>query len=206
MAGVTISLTGLDGVQKMQQFLNPSLFEKAQRGGVAYASKAVPPTVAKGIGASYNIAAARIKKDISGIRFASDRQSATIGFSKRPPTLLQFKPTPGTRGRQPGLGRGLGWGPAKPAGKPVRASILRGKRQAFPGVFLATGASGNQVALRRSSNGGLQSVYGPSIGSIFLGRSAIAPQLQSAVSTRITEQYIKGFQRVLDSAARGYGR
>jgi hypothetical protein len=206
MASVTISLTGLDGLQRMQQFVNPALFSKAQQGGVSYASKAVPPAVAKGIAAGYNIASARIKKDISGIRFASDRQSATIGFSKRSPTLVQFKPTLGTRGHQPGLGRGLGWGPPSPPGKPVMATILRGKRQSFPGVFITTGNSGNQIALRRTSNGGLQSVYGPSIGSIFAGQSAIGPQLRSSVEARINEQFIKGFQRVIDSAMRGYGR
>jgi len=206
MASVSISLTGLDTLQRLQQFTNPALFDKAKRGGIAYASKSVPPNVAKAIGSSYNLTAARIKKDISGIPFAPDRESATIAFSKRPPTLVQFKPNPGRRGRQPGLGRGLGWGPAKPAGRPVRAAILRGQRKAYPGVFLTTGNSGNQIAVRASSNGGLRSVYGPSIGSIFAGDSAIGPQLRATTEARINEQFIKGFQRVLDSAARGYGR
>ena len=206
MASVSISLTGLDTLQRLQQFTNPALFDKAKRGGIAYASKAVPPTVAKGITSRYNLKSARVKDDISKVTFAPDGESATIGFSKRPPTLVQFKPSPGRRGRQPGLGRGLGWGPAKPAGRPVRAAILRGQRKAYPGVFLTTGNSGNRLALRATSNGGLQSVYGPSIGSIFAGNSAIGPQLRATTEARINEQFIKGFQRVLDSAARGYGR
>lgn len=205
MAGVTITLTGLDSLQRLQEFTNPALFAKAKRGGIAYASKAVPPSVAKTIGATYNLTAARIKKDISRIRFAGDGESATIAFSRRPPTLVQFRPTPGRRGHQRGLGHALGWAPAKPAGKPLRVAVLRGQRQARPGVFLATGNSGNQLALRRTSTG-LKAVYGPSIGSIFGGNSAIGPQLRAATEARINEQFIKGFQRVLDSAARGYGR
>lgn len=206
MARVSIELTGLDGLQKMQQFLNPALFKKAQQGGVAYASKAVPPAVAKGISSSYSIPSARVKKDISGIRFDTDRTSASIRFSRRPPTLAQFKPNPGRRGVQPGLGRGMGWGSPKPAGKPVTATIIKAKgRQSFPGAFIATGANGNRLVLRREGER-LRGVYGPSIGSIFLGQSAIGPTLRADVQARISEQYIKGFQRVIDSAARGYGK
>lgn len=207
MARLTVELTGLDGLQKMQQFLNPALFKKAQQGGVSYAAKAVPPAVAKGITASYNITSSRVKKDISGIRFAGDGQSASIGFSRRAPTLTQFKPNPGRRGGpQPGLGRGMGWGSPKPAGKPVTATIIKAKgRQSFPGAFIATGANGNRLVLRREGER-LRGVYGPSIGSIFLGQSAIGPTLRADVQARISEQYIKGFQRVIDSAARGYAK
>lgn len=206
MARLTIQLTGIQELNRLQQFLNPALFDKAKRGGVSYAAKAVPPAVAKGISASYNITSSRIKKDISSVRFAGDGTSASIGFSRRPPTLSQFKPQPGRRGHQQGLGRGKGWAPAAPAGRPVTATIIRSKgRQAFRGAFMATGNSGNSLVLRRDGDQ-LKAIYGPSIGSIFLGQSHIGPQLRSDVERRITEQYIKGFQRVLDSAARGYAR
>ena len=207
MARLNIDLTGAEGLTRMRRFLDPKLFDKAMAGGVRYASKAVPPAVAKGITASYNIPSRRVKEDISGIRFSGDGTSATIRFSRRPPTLTQFRPNPGRRGRQPGLGRGRGWGPAKPAGRPVTATIIKAKgRQSFPGAFVATGANANQLVLRRTRTDQLEGVYGPSIGSIFLGNSAIGPQLRSDVQQRINEQYIKGVQRVLDSAARGYGR
>lgn len=207
MARLTLQLTGLNTLQKLQQITSPALFQKAQKGGVSYASKAVPPAVAKGISTSYNITSARVKKDISSVRFAGDGTSATIGFSRRPPTLTQFKPNPGRRGPQKGLGRGKGWSTAQPPGRPVTATIIRNKgRQTFPGTFVVTGNSANRLVLRRTSSGELQGVYGPSIGSIFLGRSHIGPQLRADVEKRITEQYIKGFQRVLDSAARGYGK
>ena len=206
MAGLSMSISGLDRLQQMQAFLNPATFAKAQRGGVAYAAKSVPPVVAKGIGAAYNIRAGRIKQDISSVRVDPDGASATIKFSRRPPTLIQFGAKPGKRGSQPGLGRGLGWGKAKPAGKPLTALVVRADgRKARPGAFIAIGKSGNQVVLRRRTSGKLIGVYGPSIGSIFLGTSTISDQLQFAVKARITEQYVTGFQRVLDSASRGYG-
>lgn len=206
MANLTLQLTGVEQLQKLQLILDPKLFEKAQKGGLAYAAKAVPPAVAKGISTSYNISSGRIKNDISSVRFAGDGSSATIGFSRRPPTLTQFKPNPGKRGKQPGLGRGLGWGKPQSKGRPLTATIVRANgRQPFAGAFLATGANGNNLVLRRKG-AGFVGVYGPSTGSIFLGRSEIGEQLRSDVEARISEQYLKGFQRVLDAAARGYGR
>lgn len=191
----------------MQAFLSPANFAKAQRAGVFYASKAVPPTVAKGIGAAYNLKAARIKQDIYPVRIDPNGESATIRFSRRPPSLIQYGARPGTRGHQPGLGRGLGWGKPSPAGKPVTATILRADgRNPIKGGFIITGASGNQVVVRRTPTGKLVGVNErPSVGSIFLGKSRIAQQLQADVQARINEQFIKGFERQINAAARGYG-
>ena len=125
MASVTLTLDGVDGLKAMQARLNPAQLAKAQAGGIAYASKAVPVAVAKGITAAYNITSGRVKDDIRKVTFNADRTEARIGFSKRPPTLTQFKPTPGKRSPQRGLGRGMGWAkPSKP-GTPVRATIVR---------------------------------------------------------------------------------
>lgn len=207
MTRLNVELTGLDQLQRLQEFINPKLFERAQKGGLSYASKAVPLAVRKGITANYNITSTRVNQDISSVRFAGDGLSASIRFSRRPPTLTQYKPNLGKQNPQPGLGRGLGWGKPSRQGRPVTATIIRDKgRQSFPGVFITTGLNGNRVALRRTSSGKLQGVYGPSTGSIFLGNSAEGEQLRSDVQARIMEQYIKGFQRVLDSAARGYLR
>ena len=206
MAGITMTLEGLSTLQKMQEFLSPKTFEKAQKGGISYAAKSVKPAVSKGIGAAYNITAARIKQDISSVRIEQGGKAATIRFSRRAPTLSQYNVKPGTRGKQPGLGRGLGWGAPKPAGKPLTAIQLRASgRTAIKGAFQATGNSANKLVFRRGSNGKLIGIYGPSIGSIFLGQSKIGTQLRSDVQARIKEQYLNGFQRALDSAARGYG-
>jgi hypothetical protein len=205
MASVSFQVTGLDQLQRMQEFLAPETFLKAQRGGISYALKAVSPAVAKGISAAYNLKAARIKQDILSAKIDPGGLSATVRFSRRPPTLAAFNPKPGKRGHQPGLGRGMGWGRAKPQGKPLTALVVKAQgRRAYPGAFLATGASGNQLVLRRGPAGQLLAMHGPSIGSIFLGRSSIGPQLRMDVESRINEQFIKGFQRVLDSASRGF--
>ena len=204
MASISVSLSGIDQLKQLQAFLDPRLYDKAIRGGITYGSKAAPPAVAKGITASYNISAARVKKDISRTQFVDGGQTALIRFSRRPPTLTQFKPKAGTRYPQPGLGQGMGWGKPVKAGKPITATINRGKgRQAFDGAFFAQGLNANSLVLRKGSNGRFYGVYGPSVGSMFLGNSAIGPQLRDDVQKRIQEQFIKGFQRVLDSAKRG---
>lgn len=206
MANISIGVSGLDGLQRMQEFLNPQLFAKAQRGGVLYAAKAVPPAVAKGITSAYNIRSSRVKQDISRFSLDPDGTSGTIRFSRRPPTLAQFNPRPGTRGHQPGLGRRMGWGPANPAGRPLTATVLKSQgRKAYVGAFTIAGANGNQLVVRKDSQGKLHAIYGPSIGSIYAGQSAIGQQLRADVEARIRDQYIKGFQRVLDSASRGFG-
>jgi hypothetical protein len=204
MASISLSLAGIDQLQRLKAFLDPKLYDKALRGGITYGSKAAPPAVAKGITASYSLSAARVKKDISRTQFVDGGQTALIKFSRRPPTLTQFKPKAGTRYPQPGLGQGLGWGKPVKAGKPITAVINRSKgRQAFDGAFFAQGLNSNSLVLRKGSNGRFYGVYGPSVGSMFLGNSAIGPQLRDDVQKRIQEQFIKGFQRVLDSAKRG---
>ena len=203
MASISLSLTGIDQLQRLQAFLDPKLYDKALRGGITYGSKAVAPSVAKGITASFNLSSARVKKDISRTSFVDGGSTALIKFSRRPPTLTQFKPTPGTRYPQPGLGRGMGWDvPSKP-GKPLRATITRGGgKKPFVGAFQAQGLNANSLVLRKDSNGRFYGVYGPSIGSIFLGQSQIGPQLRADAGNRISEQFIKGFQRVMEAAAR----
>lgn len=205
MANVTFTVEGVDALRKMQTLFAPAVMQKATAGGIKAASSAVPVAVAKGISAAYNIPSARIKADIRGVRFNSDQTEAVIGFSKRPPTLTQFKPTPGKRAPQRGLGRGKGWAKPTNPGTPLRAAIVRSQgRQDFRGAFLATGQNGNAIVLRRQGDK-LKGVYGPSIGSIFLGQSKIGPQLKATVEQRIGEQFIKGYDRVLSAAARGYG-
>ena len=204
MASVSFSVSGVDQLSRLQAFLDPKLYDKARRGGISYASKAVPTAVSKGVTAAYNLTASRVKQDISRTQFVDGGQTALIRFSRRPPTLTQFKPKAGTRNPQPGLGRGMGWGkPAQP-GKPISAVISRSRgRETFNGAFFAQGLNANSLVLRKGSNGRFYGVYGPSVGSMFIGASAIGPQLRSSVEQRIQEQFIKGFQRVLDSANRG---
>jgi len=203
---VTVEMTGLDAMQNFLAAFDPGPMAKLQKAALSYASKSVAPTVAQGITASYNLTSARVKQDISGVRFSSDGLEATIAFSRRPPTLSQFKPNPGKRGHQAGLGRGMGWAKPKPAGKPLSAAIFKGQRKQYRNTFIATGNSSNQLVFRRDAEGKLHAVYGPSIGSIFDGKSAIGPELRAKVQARLSEQYIKGFERAMAAAQRGFGK
>jgi hypothetical protein len=204
MASLSISLTGIESLNRLQAFINPKLYDKAIKGGISYASKAVPPAVAKGITTSFNISSARVKKDIGRTAFVDRGTTALIKFSRRPPTLSQFKPNPGKRQPQPGLGRGRGWGPPLKPGKPLTAMVSRTTgRVAFAGAFRARGLNANSLVLRKDTSGRFYGVYGPSVGSMFLGQSRIGPQLRDDVSKRINDQFIRGFERVINSAARG---
>ena len=208
MASVRLEITGLDELRKMAKALGPQMLAKATRAGVRHATAGVAPKVGKSISESYGIPSRRVRQDVRAVRIAPDGMSATVGFSRRPPTLTQYGAKPGTRSTgQPGLGRGLGWGkPTKP-GKPLSALVLRADgRQPVAGAFLATGRSGNRLVLRRGRGGKLEALYGPSVGSTFAGQSQIGPALRAETETMIRARFIAGFQRVLDSAARGYGK
>ena len=208
MSLIRLEITGLDQLAKIRQTLGPELLAKATRAGVRHAAAGVAPKVGKSIAESYGIPSRRVRQDVRGVRIAPDGMSATVGFSRRPPTLTQYGAKPGTRSTgQPGLGRGLGWGkPTKP-GKPLSALVLRADgRQPVAGAFLATGRSGNRLVLRRGRGGKLEALYGPSVGSIFAGGSKIGPVLRAETELLISQRFIAAFQRTLDSAARGYGK
>lgn len=207
MAGVrfTLELSGMNSFDPLLEFTNPKLYAKAVKGGIRYAAKAGVVQAAKSVGQRYSLKAARIKEDIRVSSITADQ--ATLIFKRRPPTLNQFALSLGKRGGpQPGLGRGKGWGKPKPKGRPITARIFRdGQRQKYGGTFLVTGVNGATIPVR-SVNGRLKAVYGPSIGSDIFGRGRYATVIQAEVSQRINEQFIAGMQRVLDSAARGYGK
>jgi len=207
MAGVrfTLELSGMNSFDPLLEFTNPKLYANAVKGGIRYAAKAGVVQAAKSVGQRYSLKAARIKEDIRISSITADQ--ATLIFKRRPPTLNQFGLSVGKRGGpQPGLGRGKGWGKPKPKGRPITARIFRdGQRQKYPGTFLITGVNGATIPVR-SVNGRLKAVYGPSIGSDIFGRGRYATVIQAEVSQRINEQFIAGMQRVLDSAARGYGK
>jgi hypothetical protein len=192
MAGTSVnfSLTGLDSVRRMQTFLDPQLLEKAARGGMSYAGKAAVTAAAKEIRSRYNIPSARVKQDISGPRISSDGQIATLTFSRKPPSALAYG--------------------GKDTGKGLRMKILRsGSLQPVTRGFIAkTGKIAGKPFRRVSSQSGspIAFVSGPSVGSLFLRQGANAPAMQQAVQERINEQFLKGFDRVISAAARGYGK
>lgn len=204
MAGIRVDLQ-LTLTQTIKPFIaitDPKLLAKAVKGGLSYAAKAGKTQAAKSVAARYTIKSARIKQDIKGPFIYGD--TASLIFSRRPPTLNQFSLTIGRRGgTQPGLGRGLGWGKPSPAGKPITARILKeGQRQTYRGVFMVNGLPMRFIRAKNK----FQVAYGPSIGSDIFGSGRYATVIKSELTTRMNEQFITGLQRVLDSASRGYTR
>ena len=206
MAGITLEIKGLD---QMIRFTDPKNIDKAIRSGVAAAAKSVPKAAAKSIGQTYNLQAKRIKQDISGPYIRGDE--ATLIFASRAPTINQFGFKPGTRASgAPGLGRGRGWGkPTKP-GKPGSAAIFRGQRVKYPTTFVGMSQGGVMLPFRvgkgytRTGKRRLLVGYGPSIARIF-DSGKYGPLIRAELDAEISRRFIAGFQRVLDSAARGNG-
>lgn len=198
---VDLSIAGFEKLRQMQDSLSPQALAKARTAGLRYAIKATGPAVSKAITSRYSIPAARVKQDL--IRTFIVNDEATLVFSRKPPTLLQYGFKPGRRGgSQPGLGRGLGWGKPKPSGKPATAKILRaGSRINYPNTFMAKG-----LPFTRTGSGVLKVEHGPSTGSLFLGHSQFGDTIRLEVQQRINQQFITGMQRALDSASRGYGK
>ena len=183
-------LTGVSGLLKQKAYTDPKLYEKAIRGGVAYASRAVPTAAAKSIRERYNIGSARIKQDIKGPFIAGDQ--ATIIFSRKPPSALQYG---GKDAMRPSRG--------------LTVMIQRGQRKPVARGFIVRSGSLQGKPFQRVSNepnAKLRFVSGPSIGSIVLRKSAFGQLIRTELQLRMNEQFIKGYQRALDSAARGYTR
>ena len=200
MAGITVDLQ-LSVFEKLSAITDPKLLAKAVKGGIKYAAKAGATQAAKSVASRYTIKSARIKQDIKGPFIYGD--TATLVFSRRPPTLNQFSITLGRRGGpQPGMGRGMGWGKPAPRGKPVSARIFKdGPRQTYRGVFMVNGLPMRYI--RATNNYEVE--YGPSIGSDIFGTGRYAAVMRAEITARMNEQFITGIDRVLSSASRGYG-
>ena len=185
-----VTIEGAKDLLKLQHFLDPKLLAKATRGGITYAAKAAKVAVAKEVRARYNIPAARVKQDVTGPSFSAQGEVATLYLSRKPPSALSYG------GRD--TGRGL------------TMKITRGGRaqRVSRGFLVKTGSLAGlpfrRVTKDRDSR--IAFVSGPSIGSLFAGQADNAEVMHAAVQARINEQFIKGMQRVLDSAARGYGK
>ncbi len=205
---VSCEIAGNDELRKLQAFLAPATYGRAVREGVRYGAASAKPAAAKAIGSRYNLKAARIKKDI--LKPYIKGATAEIIFRRTPPSLMSFGAKPGTRGHQRGMGRGKGWAKASPRGKSFTFKILRGGRRiSAPDVFVANftkkDGEGFSVALRRSRKGKLgYAGSGPSIGSIFAGKSKFGDSIREEVLARIGEQFEVGFKRSLDKQRAGY--
>ena len=186
---LSLELTGVKELLKLKAITDPKLYDKALKGGLNYAARAVPPTAAKTIRERYNIASSRIKQDIKG-PFISGT-TATLIFSRKPPSALQYG----------------GRDPMKP-GRGLTVMVERGQRKPVARGFIVRSGRLQGKPFQRISNqpnAKLRFVSGPSIGSIALRNSAFGQLIRSEMQLRMNDQFIKGVQRVLDSANRGYG-
>lgn len=184
-----VQITGADQLLKLQDFLDPANIRNATAGGIKYAASGGKTAVAKEIRAHYNIASARVKQDVGGPRFSQGGQVATLYLSRKPPSALQYG--------------------GKDTGKGLTMKVFKSEKpqRVTRGFIAKTGKLEGKPFRRISSQSRSEIAFvsGPSVGSVFAGDSRYGSQMQAVVNARINEQFIKGMQRALDSAARGYG-
>ena len=195
----------VEGFNRLVQFTNPKLWDKAQANGLRAAGRTARTQIPKGIGERYTIPSRRIKEDISQPYLRGD--NLELRLSRKPPTANQYRFKPGRRGGpQPGLGTGRGWGKPSPAGRPATMQVFKGRPASpLPGAFLAPNGLPMLRVRRSRGRGSLDVLHGPSVGQIFTGRSAFAQELQSDAEQAIGISYIKSFEKTLSDAARGFG-
>ena len=202
---IRVKVEGISQLEKMRAFLDPKLFQKATRAGILAAAKSGNKQAGMSISQRYNIRSGRVKQDIKLSTNRARNGEAELVFASRPPTVNQFGFRPGTRATgQKGLGRGRGWSKPTKKGRPGSAALVKGKRQQYPTTFLARSRSGQVLPFRIGSNGKMQVVYGPSVARMF-DSGQFSPIIRAEIEIEINRSFIAGYQRALDSAARGYG-
>ena len=210
---VTLQLEGLDKLNAMRRFLAPDTFAACQKAAIRNAGKVAATAVAQQVVKYYNIKSARVKnaKTIRGPYFDNGGLAAKLYFSRRPPSVLQYGARDaGQRGHQRGLGRGKGWAPADKRGKGLSVQVIKGGgRKDIRGAFMAQAKGGGFVVppkpYIRKASGKLSFLYGPSIGSIYLGKSRRGDDIRAAVNQRINDAFVKGYDKELGRINRGYG-
>jgi hypothetical protein len=188
---VDFQLAGTRSLDPMLELTNPKLFAKALKGGVNYAAKAAATQAGKSVSSRYNIKSARIKADIRKPFIRGDQ--ATIFFSRRPPSAIQYG------------GKDNGNGLSISVFKGQRVNVARGFIMK-PGPKAGPKAGKPWQRISADPRSKIRFVYGPSIGSVALRSGRHAATIKAELQARMNEQFIKGVQRVLDSAARGYGK
>ena len=194
---MTVAITvEAQGMTEMQRFLDPKLWERSQRAGLLYAMARTKPMAAKLIGAQYGLKAARIKGDIGEPSVFTDY--ATMRFSRRTPTIRAYSGrfrTTGNRSSQAGL---TTW------------SVLRGQQESTRHAFWRF-INGRPLPLINENQGGpgkyyngIRVLYGPSVGSIFAGKSQFGDEIRKDTLEHAQEKYLVGVEREVSRRSRGY--
>ena len=181
---ISLQLDGIEGLTTMRAFVDRKGVQKATKYGLSYASRAGKTEAAKQIRARYNIPSGRIKQDISGPFISPDASEARLVFARKPPSALQYG--------------------ARDTGKGLTVSIFRGQRKAVARGFLVSSGNLQGKPFRRVSRARtpIDFVSGPSVGSIFAGKSQFGDEIRDQVSNRINEQFAKGFERKFNESSR----
>ena len=168
----------------MIEVLQPRTLERAQRDGLVYAGRAGKTTMAKEIGQRYSLTAARIKQDISNPFVNPSRAELSIVFKRKPPSAIAYG--------------------GRDGGKGLTMTVFRGERTKIQRGFIVTAGKlkGKPFKRRGKSRKPIDFVYGPSIGSIALGKGKFSEEIITAGMDRIQEQYMKGVDRALAAIAR----
>ena len=185
---LNVSLEGAEKLSAMQAILTPKLFDRALAGGVRYAARSVPTAVSKAATAPgrYNIRAKAVRDDVKRPVFGDGGRTARIPISRRPRTAAQFG------GRQTRRGYSF--------------AIIRGERQTFTRGFLAPGKQGIMLPFYREGKARypINIIHGVSTGSMFLGDSRFGEVMKKEVEQRMSDQFLKGVDRELGRATRGF--
>lgn len=192
--GVSVDVQGLKEIQRL---LNPVTFQKAVAAGISYAARSTPAAVAQQVSDKYSIASRRVRQDTRGpfLRGSGGDRYAQLFFSRRPPTAMQYGARQGREGLTMQVMRGA-----------ARTTLRRGFiRRGLPWQSVPGTVYRRDVGVRATPRPGLAVIYGPSIGSIFTGASAHGDEIRQVVGSRINEQFMKGVERSLSAAVRGFG-
>lgn len=184
------------GLSAMRALANPSQFVKDIQAGLRYATPGLKKIIAKEIGTKYALSAERIKDDIREPRY--DNDSITVKFNRVPPSLRAYggKPLKAIKTKR-GVGIPIG----------LKYKVFKGKQEKrdsvfwlqlgnvpFPGIpFKRVGPASTQI----------EALYGPSIGSIFTGKSQFGEEIREKTVEFVQIRFIKGVERSFDRRARG---
>jgi hypothetical protein len=185
--GYRIDVTS-KGIDAMEAFLNPALFKRTINGALRYAGSGARATAAKEIKAAYNLPSSRVKKSPGGrdqirLGFPSDN-ALQITFAREAPALRAYG------------GRML-------SGNIYQTKIFRSGSQSRIERAFILNKSGGLPAVYSRTDRKVRVLYGPSVGSIFVGKSKHGDQIRKPTVERVNEQFLKGVQRELARRARG---
>jgi hypothetical protein len=202
--GVSLSID-LDttSLQQIKNLVDPAQYKKIMGKGSRVAANSVKVSAAKAISSKYGITSARIKQDIKGPYVKSDDRYIVVEiyFARVGPSGMRYSPRQSKNG--------------------LTLRIFKGEKTRIANGFIQTTRKGQKFTFktnnsrpykpdlasgRKKSRKGLDAVYGPSTGSIFLGNSKFGDTLRKEVEDRLVERFEYGITKAYTDFIRGYGK